>query len=330
VAEAVEAAIDAFEVAAIQHGVLEATGPDDVCLPILVDDRPFTVAVFVVAYCTGDQARRLLAATDRPVGVVPMVVAERITAEARGLLTDEAWSWLDRRGRLHLRAAGVRVDIDVPAGTAGASKAAASPIRGRGGLAAAYWLCAHPGERLSPTGHAPVLGLAPSTISVASNRLTDGGLVDLGAGVFPELFWELAGAWRLERTWLVSAPDPAEHRDPDPDAATWRRTGSAAAAAYGAPVVTAGGGPVDLLVPGPAAVTIAVRRHGRTEPGAGAAMVAPAPVLAAVQPDPTAKEVVVDGWPAAPVLAVALELAQDRARGREILGDWHIDDAVWH
>ena len=38
---------------------------------------------------------------------------------------------------------------------------------------------------------------------------------------------------------------------------------------------------------------------------------------------------VIGGWPAAPVLAVALDLAQDRARGREILADWRATGAVW-
>jgi hypothetical protein len=37
---------------------------------------------------------------------------------------------------------------------------------------------------------------------------------------------------------------------------------------------------------------------------------------------------VLDGWLAAPLLAVALDLAQDRARGRAILSDWSIDNAV--
>ena len=36
---------------------------------------------------------------------------------------------------------------------------------------------------------------------------------------------------------------------------------------------------------------------------------------------------VIGGWPAAPVLAVAL--AQDRARGRGILADWRATGAVW-
>lgn len=38
---------------------------------------------------------------------------------------------------------------------------------------------------------------------------------------------------------------------------------------------------------------------------------------------------VLDGWAVAPKLAVALDLAQDRARGRETLTGWDDPDAVW-
>lgn len=63
------------------------------------------------------------------------------------------------------------------------------------GLAVAYWLCAHPDEALSPTGHSADLGFAPSTISTAAAAMAEAGLVDDGRqAVLPQLFWELAGA----------------------------------------------------------------------------------------------------------------------------------------
>ena len=183
---------------------------------------------------------------------------------------------------------------------------------------------------MSPTRSAPQLRLAPSTISTSVRRLSDAGLVDDdGAGVFPELFWELADAWAVERTWLIASPDPANHTDPNPQAPRWRRTGTAAAAAYGAPVVSTAGGPVELYVIGPVEVAVAVRRYGRAQPGTGAAAIAVAPVPDVVAGLGERHVPVLDGWPAAPVLAVALDLAQDRARGREILNDWSIDDAAW-
>lgn len=37
---------------------------------------------------------------------------------------------------------------------------------------------------------------------------------------------------------------------------------------------------------------------------------------------------VADGWPAAPLLAVSLDLAEDRARGRQMLAEWQVPGAV--
>ena len=331
-AAGVDAAVTALEAADILIADVTTDESYDAVLHVLVDDRPLTVPLEVVSYCTGQRAEELIARHGPPrIDVSPLVVADKITTEARATLTDAGWSWLDRRGRLHLRGSAVRVDVDVPrqdgAATSGQS---GPPITGRGGITVAYWLCAHPDEALSPTRSAAELGLAPSTISTAVRRLADAGLVsDDGTGLFPELFWELAGAWRTDRVWLNAAPDPAVHLTADSHASTWRRTGTAAAAAYGAPLVTSGGGPIELYVPGPVAVSVALRRYGTAEPGTGAAVLAVAPATPVTAGPGDDHVPVIGGWPAAPVLAVALDLAQDRARGREILADWRATGAVW-
>lgn len=311
----------------------EGPGPwsFDAAVDILVDDRPFTVAVEVKAYCTGSTAREAINRLGPPqLGMVPMVVAERITSEAKQLLSEAGWSWLDRRGRLHLRGPAVRVDVDVPTSGGVEAPPPGPAIAGRSGLTVAYWLLDHPQEALSPTGHAPELRLAPSTISTSVRRLAETGLLDDDRrALVPELFWELAASWRAERSWVAAEPDPSRHRSPDPEAPTWRRGGSAAAAAWSAPIVTSEGGPLELYVPGPVEVSIAQRRYGASEPGSGAAVLTVAPASPVVAG--TAARVVphVGGWPAAPKLAVALDLAQDQARGRQILEEWNDVDAVW-
>ena len=160
----------------------------------------------------------------------------------------------------------------------------------------------------------------------------DAGLAnDAGSGIFPELFWELAANWNPEQRWLAAAPDPDQARSFDRGEAGWRRAGTAAAIAYGAAIPTGGGEPIVLYVPGPVDLSIAVRRFGSAQPGSGAAIVKVAPtsaVTAGVR-DSAATPPDLDGWPAAPVLAVALELAQDRARGHQLLADWSHPDAVW-
>jgi len=331
-ADSVDAVRAALEEAGIQIDTRRVTANPGTALHLLVDGRPLTLLLEITSYCTGRRAEEVVARQSRRRrDEGHLLVAERITTDGRTILTDAGWSWLDRRGRLHLRGAGVRVDIDVaPLGRAASSPSSLAPITGRGGKAVAYWLCAHPGRALSPTRSAPELGFAPSTISVAVRQLADAGLAgDDGAAIVPELFWELAGVWRTDRTWLAAAPDPQHHQPADPLAPTWRRTGTAAAARYGAPVVTPGGEPIALYVPGPVDVSIALRRHGAAEPGTGAAVVSVAPVTAATAGPDDVDVPIIEGWSAAPLLAVALDLAQDRARGREILMDWDVPGAVW-
>lgn len=333
--EQIEAtAVDSARAALASVGITVATprGDDpetDALLNAMVDDRPFRIAVEAVAYATGGRVAELIdrVPSGRARDVFPLLVADRITADARERLSDAGWSWLDRRGRLHLRGPAVRVDLEVPPETR-SSETAGLPVRGRAGLSVAYWLCAHPGRSLSPTKDRAKLRLAPSTVSTTVRRLAEAGLVDDdGAALLPELFWELAGAWRPERTWLVRAPDPEHWRNSDPDAPTWRRSGTAAAVAYDAPIVTTDSSLLDLYVPGPVALSIAKRRYGSADPGTSTAVLAVAPVAEVCIDEPDGLNL--DGWTAAPRLAVALDLAQDRARGREILDGWKAGDGVW-
>lgn len=314
-------AVDAAVHALVAAGVDATPGPDVVTFS--VDGIHHSLPVAPVAYCTGQRARGLVAGDDSP----RLVVSERITAEGRTVLRDAGWSWLDRRGRMYVRAPGIRIDLDVPADPQlRPAPSADRAIAGRSGLTVAYWLCQHPGDALSPTK--ADLALAPSTISTTVHRLAAAGLVDEhGTAVLPELFWELAAAWHPQRTWLLAVPPAPAPGPPEDYIAGWRRTGTAAAIAYGAPIVAAAGEAVDLYVVGPVDISIAVRTYGPAPPGQGSASIAVAPVSAVVADEPSLP--LVDGWPAAPKLAVALDLAQDRARGREILESWSTPDAVW-
>jgi hypothetical protein len=159
--------------------------------------------------------------------------------------------------------------------------------------------------------------MAPSTISVTVRGLRDAGLVDHdGAGLFPELFWELARQWARPATALASSPKPTT---------AWRG-GTAASVAFGAPVVASEGQSVELYVASQLEVTMAARRFGTTAgPGAPAFLrIAPTPLLFSSEAGPRA-----GGWLSVPLLSAALDLAQDRARGREILENWAVTDAVW-
>ena len=242
-----------------------------------------------------------------------------MTASGRADLNAAGWSWLDRRGHLRLRAPGVFVDTDVPA-LSGVAAGPRAPLAGRAGRTVAYQLlldaCEGSARPLSPTKDAPLLHLAPSSVSVALADLRDAGLADRdGNATVPELFWELASAWTVEWTWLaVAPPAPAEL-----DVPGWRRGGTAAAVALGAPAVTAGEHAVHLYVPSKVEATLEARRRG-VVPGPSEAAIAVAPVPQIC--DSPAAGIDSDGWPLAHPVAIALDLAQDVARGREILSDW--------
>lgn len=300
-----------------------AVGPGRV--EVDVDDRQVTFEIRVVAYATGPRVRPLV---ERPQSdnLNRLLVADRITADARDVLDRAGWSYLDRRGHLRLRAPGVLVVTDIAASGASASEVTtgADPLAGAAGLAIAYRLLTIPDEPVTPTRSGT--GFAPSTVSVALRRIRDAGLVETdGRPVLPELFWALAERWRPRRQWLLDRPDPAEAGS-DPDIPGWCLTGSRAAAGLGAPIVSVGE-QLDFYVPGPAAVTIALRRHGgASDPGLAAASIAVPPVEEVTN---RPGERTAEGWPLAHTVAVALDLAQDQARGREILEDWSPDERVW-
>lgn len=304
---------------------LEAAGVGDIragkrSLTVTFDDSEFEIDVVPAAYATAPRVEALIDGAPED-GRVPLLVADRITADARERLNDAGWSWFDRRGHLRLRSPGVLIDTDVTP-SARSTATHDEPIRGRAGLAIAYRILTHPTEAISPTRSE--LGFAPSTISEALERIRSAGLIETdGTPVLPELFWVLAERWNPERTWLASEPDPT-----DPAASEWCMSGTAAAAALGAPVVSTISVP-DLYVPGSVAVTIAARRFGvARDATVAAASIAVAPVTEVT-------EVVDDrrpsdaGWPLAHPVAVALDLAQDRSRGREILEDWSPPERVW-
>jgi hypothetical protein len=298
-------------------------GVTDGRLDVELDDRVVSVEVCPVAYATGPRVQSLMAASTRD-DPVALVVADRITAEAREALERSGWSFLDRRGHLRLRAPGVLVDTQF----APLSSVTAAPLpdalAGKAGLVVAYRLLTSPQERLTPTKSRT--GFAPSTISVALERLRQAGLMDAeGRPILPELFWALAERWQPRRYWILELPDPIE-AGVDPDGPGWCLTGTSAAVEWGAPAVTAHE-QFDFYVPGPAAASIALRRHGTApDPLTAPASIAVPPV-AAVTDDRGGR--MLSGWRLAHPVAVALDLAQDRARGREILDDWSPAERVW-
>ena len=294
----------------------------DNTLTLTFDDTDLELDVVPVAYATGPRVDEIIQGSDARRAVL---VADRITTEAREMLNDAGWGWLDRRGHLRLRAPGVLIDTAVDP-SARDSAPSREPIRGSAGLAVAYRLLTDPTEPISPTRSG--LDFAPSTISEAVSRLRVTSLLEEdGTPLLPELFFVVADHWRRERVWLANEPSVDEANGHDLESSGWCVAGTVAAVDWGAPVVSTVDAPPDLYVPGPAAVNIAARRYGTArDPYQAAASIAVAPVsdVTARREAPRSRP-----WPLAHPVAVALDLAQDRARGREILEDWSPPERVW-
>jgi hypothetical protein len=271
---------------------------------------------------------------DAAIGVL---VADRVTEEAREILRAAGWGWLDLRGHLRIVGQGLFVDTDLPAlkKTPGRT----DPLTGRVGIEVAAFLLLEPDKPATVRGIASTLGRAPSSVSevLASMRAT--GLVDAQRKpVTPDLFWELVTHWRPDQADVEAVPKTGDGAASaalkigldDVEGIGWALGDTVAAAAYGAPVSVRSDHPLDFYVPDQATLRRALRllqpahdHNGR----AATVRVAPAPMICSRRVDATSWTS--ESWPMAQPLFVALDLAQDPGRGREILASWTPPEQ-WH
>ena len=267
-----------------------------------------------------------------------LVVADQISAEAKEYLASiPSWGWLDRRSELRLRHGSAEMEIRLspafedpqPGGVTLAAPASDGPIRGRAGISYAAALLLQ--ELAGPPSIRSVArstGMAPSTVSDAAGLLRDAGLIlPSGEPELPDLFWALAAVWRpLRATPVATIPVPRdfERQSPNLDdlaAEGWAQGGDQAALSWGAPMFALGSRPW-IWVPD----QVIARR---TERILGAATWEDHAAVIVVPPTPLAcmnRQGAPSGtlaWPTLHPLYLALDLAQDRARGHEILEGWN-------
>jgi hypothetical protein len=262
--------------------------------------------------------------------LLPVVVASRITSAARDILKEAGLGWLDLRGHLRLVGPGIFVD------TAVAHLSDPAPERrgviGQVGIELAALLLMKPWKTWGVREAADALSRAPSSVSQAFSALRAAQLVtDELEPEGPELFWELARHWRSARADVASLPGPGRGRDNDAlrlgldNVATttgWALSDTVAAAHYGAPVAIRSDHPLDFYVPDRTTLRRAAHLLGpATSASERAGQVRVAPVPAVCQRRKDGGDWSTE-WPLAHPLFVALDLAQDPGRGREILHDW--------
>jgi len=262
--------------------------------------------------------------------VVGVLVADRVTEAARAILQKAGWGWLDLRGQLHIAAPGTYVHADIQ--PMREQTASSDPFGGRAGLEVSVELLLRPTDSVGVRWLANHIGRAPSTVSEVLARLRGANLID-GAqrATIPDLFWSLASAWHPASADVKSLPPMRDQPllqalrvGLEEDAgAGWALTDTKAAAVYGAPIGARKDHPADIYVPDVRTLRRATQVLGlAAEPGARAATLRAAPVAAACSDRIRDRRTRDNQWPLARPLFVALDLAQDPGRGREILDQW--------
>lgn len=314
------------------HQVVEASAGTRGDLVVTVDGIEVPVEIVAASVVNPEVVGRFVAAAPRRRTTdAHVVVGDLITGPARDALRDAGWGWLDRRGHVVLRAKGVHIDADIPADE---RPTAGPPSKAISGTAAVSWAVAllmAPEDPPSMRAVARRASLSHSAIVAAAKKLKAASLVRTdGQPLVPELFWALADEWRPRPVPLAALPPTDETAtyaplgvNLDEPGAGWAVAGTVGAAAWGAPLTIGGTYPPDFYVPSAAELRQATLRLGeaaRFEERACTVAVAPTPLVCGERFERDSDEW--GHWRFAHGLFAALDLAQDRARGSEILADW--------
>lgn len=299
-------------------------------IDLVLDPGGVEVQVKHRALVTGEVAHRLLRETPLPRDRVLLVVADRVTADARAVLTGHHAGYFDLRGHLAMRSATIVIDVDVEPVSGRSERTNA--LNGTVGLEVATALLMSPTEGAAVRELARRLGRSASTVSEILAALRSAGLADKRHRIEgTELFWLVAERWPATRVYLANLPMPGDAMmtrslrlglDDAEQTAGWALTDSAAAAVYGAPLAVSTGQLLDFYVPDQATARRATTLLGAAPSRAQArCAIRVAPVHAACghRLDPANNPF---EWPLAHPVFIALDLAQDAGRGREVLADW--------
>jgi hypothetical protein len=338
---AIDAAVAAFKAVGIAAEPAEkrSTEHSTTDLRVEINGALLNVDVEIAATVTPDSLAKQLprwAGTRAEAAPARLLVADRIVAAARQVLREHDWGWLDLRGHLRLSGPGVLVDTTVPA--APRVQRPVDLFVGKVALEVACALLLTPERPGAVRQLARDLNRSPSSVSTVLNSLQEAQLLDSqGLPVTPELFWELASAWRPARTTIARI---ALLRDPTittalrtgwdelATGAGWALTDTMAAAAYGAPAGVRTGYPPDFYVPDATTAHRAETLLGRptSDDARGATIrIAPVPQVCTLRYSGSSGG---SAWPLAHPLFVAFDLAADPSRGREILAGWNPPEGV--
>ena len=311
---------------AITTGTIRADGPGE--LFVTFDGVVMTIAVITRADLRPAQAKDLPAVGGPDEPATGMVFADRLAENTREILRARGWGWLDRRrGHLRLWCPGARIDTTVtPSGPPESISRVANPFSPKG-RELALWLLLHPGQPASPRAISREIDITAGQVTNLLQALTADALLRRDkTPLVPELFWALVEHWKPKRHALAAMPSFAElAAAPEMQAKRWVISDTRAASIFGAPVAVAPGYPPDLYVPDQKALSWLLNRSTMAPDfNQRVATVAIAPTALVCEArfrrrDPG------EQWPLAHPVVVALDLAVDRNRGREVVEQWDPD-----
>jgi hypothetical protein len=256
-------------------------------------------------------------------GVLGVVVADRISQDARNELASLGWGWVDRRGHVRVWTKGLRIASDFEAARATAPGERFTSVFPPVGIEVALALLKEPEREWSVKDLAASVGRAAGGVSERLRALREAGLIERSnRPIIPDLFWELVRAWHQRPTGLGSFPalDGAfEQLSWLGLPGEWVLTDTQAALILGAPVIASRDDPPDFYVPQPSMVDAAVSHFGPSR-GQPAATVRPIRFAGIHTTEPFQRTK--SGVQVAHPVIVALDLAHDRARGREMVEGW--------
>jgi hypothetical protein len=241
-----------------------------------------------------------------------IVVSDRISEAARTHLSQVDLAWLDRRGHLWIRTAGIFVNADVQPSTGPPARRVIEILKGTG-LDVALALLRFPLEPYGVNQLAREIGRSAGRVSEILTALRRQGLVGAdNRPIVPELFWFVAEEWEPRWTPMPSAPPP---EPPE----RYRLTGTLGALALDVPLVAgAAGAWPRLYVADEVDLATVAGAYGAVSGSTGSEVAVCPSRYGFTWTSPARR----NGYLVADQLVVALDLAQDRARGREILEGW--------
>ena len=334
--DAVAALTEALARLGVTANVLTKESPSHEALAdavVEVAGQRFDVEVKSVV--TAEHGERLATSAGRRAPL--LVVADRIAADAKRSLQEAGVNYFDRRGELRIVVPPLIVHTVVES-TLPIAGAPGGSLDSQVAKDVAISCLLTPDQPHGVRQIARYIDRAPSAVSSAMARLRDDGLLtSAGEAMIPDLFHDLLVVWRRRAVALAALPGTGAREThrlglglDEPEALTgWALTDTRAAASWGLPIIARGDHPPDFYVP-----SESVLRAGRsllgeaTDPAARACTAAVAPVRLACLRRLDHSRTSGERWPVAHHIIMALDIAQDRARGLEALEQWKPEGIV--